>query len=65
MAKQQSNTSDAPQKDATENKVRAAVDKWYADNMHNSVVSRDADVHNLIHRSKDQLVQLVLDAVRQ
>lgn len=51
--------------DPLESKVQAAVDKWYADRMHNSVVSRDTDVHNLIHEAKPALVQAVLAAVAQ
>lgn len=45
--------------------VQAAVDKWYADNMHGTVVSRDVDVHNLIHSAKPALVEAVVAAVRQ
>lgn len=45
--------------------VRGAVDKWYVDNMHNTVVSRDTDVHNLIHSAKPALVEAVVAAVRQ
>ena len=45
--------------------VQAAVDKWYVDNMHGTVVSRDVDVHNLIHSAKPALVEAVIAAVRQ
>lgn len=45
--------------------VQAAVDKWYVDNMHGTVVSRDTDVHNLIHKAKPALIQAVVAAVAQ
>jgi hypothetical protein len=47
------------------NKVQGAVDKWFHDNMHNSVVSRDTDVFNLIHNAKPALVSAVVEAVGQ
>lgn len=48
-----------------EQNVQAAVDKWYVDNMHGSVVSRDIDVHNLIHNAKPALVKAIVAAVGQ
>lgn len=60
MAKAEKQTSDK-----LERKVQEAVDQWYAANMHNSVVSRDTAVHNLIHDAKPALVQAVLAAVSQ
>lgn len=45
--------------------VQQVVDKWYADNMHNSVVSRDVDVHNLIHNAKSSLVDDLVAALGQ
>lgn len=66
MAKAKDNPAEqAPQPDALVQSVQAAVDKWYADNMHNTVVSRDVDVHNLIHQVKPALVEAVVAAVRQ
>lgn len=62
MAKkaQQNKTSDV-----LVGKVQGAVDKWFADNLHNSVVSRDTAVHNLIHDAKPALVAAVVAAVGQ
>lgn len=62
MAKQKQQN---PANEELANKVQNAVDKWYADNMHNSVVSRDTDVHNLIHNAKPALVAAVIEAVGQ
>lgn len=56
----------APQQNtALESRVQAAVDKWYAGSMHNTVVSRDTAVHNVIHEAKPALVQAILAAVGQ
>lgn len=55
----------AEQPDALSQIVRDAVDRWYRDNLTNSVVSRDTDVHNLIHHAKPALVETVVAAVRQ
>lgn len=55
----------APVKATLEQNVQAAVDKWYADNMHNTAVSRDTAVHNLIHGAKPALIKAVTDAVSQ
>lgn len=60
MSKTKKTTSDA-----LTQIVQAAVDKWYADNMHGTVVSRDTDVHNLIHNAKPALVKAVVAAVGQ
>lgn len=66
MAKAKDNPAEqAPQPDALAQNVRDAVEKWYRDNMHNTVVSRDIDVHNLIHEAKPALVEAVVAAVRQ
>lgn len=46
-------------------KMQDVVDKWFAGNLHNSVVSRDTDVHNLLHASKPALVQALVDAMEQ
>lgn len=51
--------------DQLRNKVQRAVDQWYVDSMHNSVVSQNTAVHNLIHDSKPALVEAVLAAVAQ
>lgn len=45
--------------------VQQVVDKWYADNMHNSVVSRDVDVHNLIQNAKASLVDELVASLGQ
>ena len=54
-----------PKADTLESRVQGAVDKWYADAMHNTVVSRDTAVHNHIHEAKPALVQAILAAVGQ
>lgn len=45
-------------------KLKAAIDQWYADHFHNSVVSRDTAVHNLIHDAAPALVAAVVNAVQ-
>lgn len=66
MAKANEQPAKQAQKpDALVQSVQGAVDEWYARNMHNTVVSRDTDVHNLIHSVKAELVQSVVAAVRQ
>lgn len=44
--------------------VSAAVDRWYAENMHNSVVSRDTAVHNHIQGAKPLLVRDLVEALK-
>lgn len=48
-----------------EQDLQVVVDKWYADNLHNSVVSRDTAVHNLLHKAKPALVKAIVAAVSQ
>lgn len=62
MAKQKPGTKAGDQLAAN---VQAAVDKWFVDNLHNSVVSRDTDVYNLIHNAKPALIQAVVESVGQ
>jgi hypothetical protein len=66
MPKESSKTSQPVAPAASlETKVQQAVDQWYVERMHNSVVSRDTDVHNLIHEAKPALVQAILAVVSQ
>jgi hypothetical protein len=62
MAKQKTQTQASEQ---LASQVQAAVDKWFADHLHNSVVSRDTDVFNLIHNAKPALIDAVIVAVGQ
>lgn len=43
--------------------VQDVVDQWYRDNMHNTVVSRDTDVHNVVHNAKGLLVEALVAAL--
>ena len=45
-------------------RVEVVVAAWFADNFHNSVVSRDTAVVNLIHGARPALVKAVVDAVQ-
>lgn len=46
-------------------KLEQVVDQWFADQFHNSVVSRDTAVHNLIHDAKPALKKALADALGQ
>lgn len=45
--------------------LEAVVDKWFADNFRNSVVSRDTTVYNLIHDAKATLIRALAEALGQ
>ena len=67
MSEKQIGQLDAPQpaqNQALRKQVGAAVDQWYADQMHNTVVSRDTAVHNHIHAAKQSLIDAVVNAIK-
>lgn len=65
MTERKSKATEAAVPPSVQQNVEAAVNKWYTDNLANSVVSRDTAVHNLIHDAKPALVQAVIAAVGQ
>lgn len=65
MPKREEKQATPAQNNALEQNVQNAVDQWYRDVLHNTVVSRDTDVHNLIHNAKPALIEAVTAAVRQ
>lgn len=45
-------------------RVEAVVSTWFADHFHNTVVSRDTAVVNLIHSAKPALIRALVDSVQ-
>jgi hypothetical protein len=45
----------APAAEAAPDPLDALVDRWFAETMHNSIVSRDTETHNHVHAAVAEL----------
>lgn len=63
MAKKES--ASAPARPELDKKLEAVVDQWFSTHFHNSVVSRDTTVFNLIHDAKPALKTALAEALGQ